>query len=188
MAYQPGNFVPLPRNGNSAAWGLPQNDACRIRHGAYAAPAYLAEAGAPGEPEDLLRHRCLVYKAPQVLRPADEWRFERGEDRRAVRVPAAVVTDDREALIAMVAGGAGIMRLGMFDPDLVTSGALVRLLPGWTCPPGPPVYALYRRASRPPARVAAFLDFVAEALVGFDPAQEVLARAQPVPAGQPSPG
>ena len=159
-----------------------------IRHGVYAAPTYLAEAGAPEDPEDLLGHRCLVYKAPQVPRPADEWRLERGVDRRAVQVSASVVTDDREALIAMVVGGAGVMRLGMFDPALISSGQLVRLLPGWTCPPGPPVYALYRGMPRLPARIAAFLDFVAEALVDFDPAQEVLVRAPSVQVGQSLPG
>lgn len=151
-----------------------------IRHGVYAAPTYLAVAGKPEEPEDLLNHRCLVYKPPQLPRPADEWQFQRGAERRAVRVPAAIVTDDREALITAVTAGAGVMRLGMFDPGLIASGTLVRLLPEWGCPPGPPVYALYRRMPRLPARIGAFLDFVAEALADFDPAQEMLLRAPPV--------
>lgn len=152
-----------------------------IRHGVYAAPAYLAERGVPEYPDDLLNHRCLVYKPPHLPRPADEWPFEREGQRRDVRVPAAIVTDSREALIAMVAGGAGIMRLGMFDPSLIASGALMRLLPDWTCPPGPPVFALYRRRPRLPTRIDAFLEFVAEALVDFDPGQTVLVRTPSVP-------
>jgi hypothetical protein len=96
-------------------------------------------------------------------------------------VPPAVVTNDRETLIAIVIGGAGIMRLGMFDPGLITAGHLVSLLPDWKCPPGPPVYGLYRRAPRVPPRIAAFLDFMAEALADFDPGQKTLVRAQPAP-------
>jgi DNA-binding transcriptional LysR family regulator len=145
-----------------------------IRHGAYAAPTYVDRAGTPEDPEDLRHHRCLVPKPPQLLRPMDDWRFERGTEQRAVRVPGAVVTDDREALIGMAVGGAGIMRLGMFHPALIASGALVHLFPGWTCPDGPPLHALYRRVPWPPARVAAFLDFVVEALAAFDPDGETL--------------
>lgn len=147
-----------------------------VRLGVYAAPSYLARAGAPEEPEDLLRHRCLVYKPPQLPHPVREWRFERGAERRAVQPPMRFVTDDREALITQVVSGVGVMRLGMFNPDLISSGRLVRLLPGWTLPPGPPLYALYRRAPRLPARVAAFLGFVAEALAEFDPREETFVR------------
>ena len=34
---------------------------------------------------DVLRHRCLVYKPPQLPHPVREWRFERGAERRARR-------------------------------------------------------------------------------------------------------
>ena len=141
-----------------------------------AAPGYLAERGEPGEPEDLLRHRCLVYKSPPLARPANEWRFARGGEVRSVTVPAAVLADDRAAVIALALGGAGIMRLGMFDPALIASGALVPLLPDWTCPDGPPLHALYRRAARLPARIPAFLDFVAECLAAFDPEERTFQR------------
>ena len=156
-----------------------------IRHGVYAAPAYLAEAGALERPEDLQKHRCIVYKPPHLQRAAGEWQFERGAERRVVRVPAVVVTDDREALITLVTKGVGIMRLGMFDPMLLASGALTRVLLDWTCPPGPPVYALYRRTTRVPARVVAFLDFIKEAFCEFDPQQETISHAQSLSDFQP---
>ena len=149
----------------------------RLRRGIYAAPTYLdAATGAPTVPEDLLRHRCLVYKSPPLARPENEWRFERGGRMRSVTVPAAVLADDRTAIIALALGGAGIMRLGMFDPALITSGALVPLLPDWTCLGGMPLHALYRRTMHLPARIPAFIDFVKECLAGFDPEQRTFER------------
>ncbi|MDO9712827.1 LysR family transcriptional regulator [Paracraurococcus lichenis] len=148
-----------------------------IRHGLYASPSYVGEAGALEHPEDLLRHRCLVYKPPHLPHLADEWQFERGSERPRVRVPSTVVTDDREGLIAMACRGDGIMRIGMFDPALISSGQLVPLLPGWRLPPGPPVYALYRRTPQLPPRISAFLGFLADAVAEFDPREETLVRS-----------
>ena len=141
----------------------------RLRFVACAAPAYLEAAGTPGGPDDLPRHACLVHKPPFAVKPWDEWIFERSGERRRVAVPAALVTDDREALLAAALAGAGIVRVGMFDPGLLASGALRRVLPDWSCPGGPTLHALYRRTAEPVPKVAAFLDFFAAALVEFDP-------------------
>jgi LysR family transcriptional regulator for bpeEF and oprC len=142
-----------------------------------AAPAYLEEWGEPAEPEDLLRHRCLVHHPPFQPKPWDDWTFERAADgaRRRIKVPAALTTDDRDGMLAAVLAGAGVMRIGMFDPSLLASGALRRVLPGWTCPGGPALFALYRRTPRPVPKVAAFIAFVAEAVAAFDPEGVTLA-------------
>lgn len=150
----------------------------QLRFGVYAAPEYLAEAGTPEEPEDLLRHRCFAHRPAAIGKAQDEWVFERRAERRTVKVEPAFATDDREALIAAVVGGAGVMRIGMFDPTLVTSGRPSRLLPSWSCPGGQSVYALYRRTPRLPGRIAAFLAFVEEALAAFD-ADEITIRHRP---------
>ncbi|HYF06757.1 MAG TPA: LysR family transcriptional regulator [Acetobacteraceae bacterium] len=142
-----------------------------------AAPAYLAERGEPREPEDLLRHRCLVHRPPFQPKPLDDWLFERAADgaRRRIKVAAALTTDDRDGMLAAVLAGAGIMRIGLFDPGLLTSGALQRVLPGWTCPGGPALYALYRRTPRAVPKVTAFLAFAAQAVADFDPEGATLA-------------
>ncbi len=57
----------------------------------------------------------------------------------------------------------------MFDPALIASGRLHKLLVDWTCPGGQTVYAMYRRTSRLAPKIAAFLAFVEEAFVAFDP-------------------
>jgi len=142
-----------------------------IRFGVYAAPDYLASAGEPTNPEDLAQHRCLVHKPPVEQKALDEWAFERAGERRVIKVPRSLVTDDREGMIDAVLAGGGLMRIGMFDPALIASGRLRKVLGDWTCVGQVPVYALYRRSSRVSPKVAAFLQFVVETLEGFDPEQ-----------------
>jgi DNA-binding transcriptional LysR family regulator len=141
----------------------------QLRFGLYAAPGYLEAAGPPADPDDLRRHRCVVHAPPNFSRPLDTWAFERGHERKVVKVSAALLTNDREALIAAVVGGAGIMRIGMFDPTLITSGHLRRLLPEWSCPGGQPIYALYRRMKPLPQKIAAFLALAEAGFAAFDP-------------------
>jgi DNA-binding transcriptional LysR family regulator len=69
------------------------------------------------------------------------------------------------------------MRVGMFDPGLLASDALRRVLPGWGCPGGPTLFALYRRTPHPAPKVAAFLAFAAAAVADFDPAGATLTLA-----------
>jgi DNA-binding transcriptional LysR family regulator len=107
-------------------------------------------------------------------KPVDEWTFERGGERKAINVVPSVVTYDREGLIEAVLAGAGVVWLGCFDPGLLSSGRLRRLLPDWHCPAGFPVYAMYRRSGRMPAKLAAVLEFVAEAFAAFDPEEVTL--------------
>jgi len=126
----------------------------------YAAPAYLEAAGEPVEPGDLVRHRCFVHMPPIAPRPLDEWEFERSGEHRLVKVPHSLVTDDREGMIDAVLAGGGVMRIGMFDPALITTGRLRKLLGEWNCLGEVPIYALYRKSSRVAPKVTAFLEFV----------------------------
>ena len=135
----------------------------------WASPDYLNEFGTPAQPEDLHRHRCLVYKAPQLTLPLRDWIFARGTERRVIGVPATLVTDDRDAMIALAAAGAGIIRAGVIRSTLLAARELIRVLPDWDCPPVLPLYALYRRTDPLPARVVAFLDHLTEAAAAFDP-------------------
>jgi hypothetical protein len=66
------------------------------------------------------------------------------------------------------------MRIGMFDPGLVTSGRLRKLQPDWSRPGGQVVYAMYRRTPRLSPKVAAFLAFAEEAFAAFDPEEVTL--------------
>src|SRR6266571_2809233 len=124
--------------------------------------------------EFLRRHRCLVHKLPFMNLPGDEWEFERNGERKLVKVPRTLMTDDREGLIAAALAGSGLMRTGMFDPALITSGRLRKVLNDWTYPNAPTLYAIYRKTARMPPKIAAFLQFVTEAFAAFDPEELTL--------------
>lgn len=147
----------------------------RIQFGVYSSPDYLERAGVPVDPGDLLRHRCLVYRYPGVGQPLNEWTFERNGERKVVTITEPVIiTDDREGLQAALLGGTGLYRGGNFDPAYIKSGRLCRVLADWTCPGGFPVYAVYRRTPRLAPKIAAFLEFAAEAFAAFDPEELTL--------------
>lgn len=139
------------------------------RLGVYAAPKYLETAGEPASPEDLLRHRCLIAQLAFFNLPRDEWEFERKGERKMVKVPRTLMTNDREGLIAAALAGGGLIRMGLFDPTLITSGRLRKVLADWTCPDAYSIYAIYRKTARVPPKIAAFLQFAVEAFAAFDP-------------------
>ncbi|HZP86161.1 MAG TPA: LysR substrate-binding domain-containing protein [Burkholderiales bacterium] len=146
----------------------------QIRHSVYASPQYLKLAGIPRTPEDLLEHSCLAMKRPDMKQPLEAWEFERGDERKVIQVAPRVVTNDRDGLVAAVLAGSGLMRVGCFDPYLISSGQLHRVLTDWTCPPGFPIFAMYRKTARTIPKVIAFLKFVEEAFAAFDPEEITL--------------
>lgn len=113
----------------------------------------------------------LFYRTTRQLSLTEEGEeiLERAGERRLVMVPRSLVTDDREGMIDAVLAGGGLTRIGMFDPALITSGRLRKVLAGWECVGGQPIYALYRCEARTAPKVVAFLEFVGECFAAFDP-------------------
>jgi len=159
------------RVGEPPESGLIARKLVALKYGVYASPNYLQLAGEPATPQDLQRHSCLIFRRPHDNKPRNEWEFERNGERTLVTVPCTILSDEREGLIAAAVAGCGVLCTGLFEPTLITSGQLRRLLSDWTCEPGVPFsyYALYRRTPRIPAKIAAFLDFVTETFAAFDP-------------------
>lgn len=146
------------------------------RSAIYASADYLRRHGVPHTPEDLSHHHCLVFHGPWMQVPLVEWQFTKGRTRRDVKVTPRLISADREGLIVAAMGGAGLIRMACFDPDLIASGRLQRVLPDWECTAGFNVYALYRRDAMASPRVQAFLEFVQEAFAAFDPEEVTLRR------------
>jgi DNA-binding transcriptional LysR family regulator len=109
--------------------------------------------------------------------PMDEWEFERNGEHKVVKVPRTLMTDDHEGLIAAALAGSGLARIAMFDPALITSGRLRKVLNDWTCQNAPSLYAIYRKTARMPPKIAAFLEFTAEAFAAFDPDELTLSHS-----------
>ena len=146
-----------------------------IRFGVYGSPDYLDRAGVPVEPGDLLRHSCLVYRYPGDGKPLNEWTFERRGERKVVTIAQpAILSDDREGLLAALLGGAGLSRSGNFDPAWIKSGRIRQVLADWTCTDVLPIYAIYRRTPRLAPKIVAFLEFAAEAFAAYDPEELTL--------------
>ena len=151
------------------------------RPGIYASPDYVRRFGAPQAPDELTGHRCLVFHGPWMQLPAEQWHFERGGEAASVQVKARVVTPDREGLIVAALAGAGIIRMACFDPALVQSQRLQRLLPEWECTDGFNVYALHRKSASLAPRIQAFLAFVRESFDAFDPEELTLRKPGRLP-------
>lgn len=129
-----------------------------------ASPAYLARNGVPKVPQDLARHRCLVY-AYQSIR--DVWRFTdaRGGE-HVVRIAGPAVSNNGRFLAALAACGMAIsMEPDLLVRDELRSGRLVELLADYR-PPAVPIHAVYPSRRHLSAKVRAFVDFIAQRFAG----------------------
>jgi LysR family transcriptional regulator, regulator for bpeEF and oprC len=96
-----------------------------------ASPAYLRAWGVPLHPNDLARHRAVIYGRPDEDSNTT-WTFVRGGERCSVDVPVSLVTRDGIGLTDGVLGGCGIAR--PFDVavgHLLAAGELKTVLEPW---------------------------------------------------------
>lgn len=125
-----------------------------------AAPDYLARAGIPKHPNDLLKHHCIV------LRENDEdvtmWRFspvQRGKP-VGIRIVPTLSSNDGEVIRDWALTGAGVIMRSEWDiADDLHAGRLVRVLEDWTLPPAN-IVALFGARHGRSARTARFLEYL----------------------------
>jgi len=125
-----------------------------------AAPAYLAHAGVPQQPSDLVAHSCLV------IRESDEtygsWHLQQGAQQQTVKVRGALSSNDGAAATAWAVDGHGILMRSYWDiAPLLAQGRLQRVLPQWSLPPAD-VYLVYPSRSDLSAKMRALSDFLAQ--------------------------
>ncbi len=128
-----------------------------------AAPAYLARAGTPRAPQDLLRHACIG------IRQGDEaygtWRLSSGRGARqrteTVKTRGNLATNDGEIAVRWALEGHGIVMRAEWDVARhLAAGRLVPVLPQWHTPEAD-LYAVVPQRLHLAPRVRAFVDFVA---------------------------
>jgi DNA-binding transcriptional LysR family regulator len=130
-----------------------------------AAPGYLARAGIPRTPEDLIGHNCLHYALVPL---SHEWRFKVGG--KAVTVPTRgnFVTSSgtvlREAVLAEL--GLAVAPRFMVARELA-AGRLVPVLDGQLVG-DLGIWALIQHRTQVPARVRLLVDFLARWFAGAD--------------------
>lgn len=125
-----------------------------------ASPAYLKQRGVPAAPDDLSGHDAILFRDPQTGRPFS-WEFLQGAARHEANMRGRITTDDPSTAIEACVAGYGLfqsLELGL-GPWL-SRGDLVHVLPEWSDEMFP-LYAYYPSRHLPPAKVRAFMDFVA---------------------------
>lgn len=127
-----------------------------------ASPDYLARHGTPQSPEDLLAHNCLNF---DFRRAEPVWPFRRDGEEFALPMRGNLEANNGETLGQLAAIGVGIARVGAFSvaPELA-DGRLVPILEHFNPDDIELVHAVFVGGANTPARVRAFVDFLAERL------------------------
>ena len=128
------------------------------------APGYFEQHGKPGVPEDLRRHRCLVYaNLPEPRR----WVCHGPEGNRIeVDVEPAMSVSSGDFLSAAAAQGLGIVMQPTFIAgEAIRRGELVPVLTDYAWPVTP-AYAVYPPTRHLSYRVREFIDHLAGYFAG----------------------
>lgn len=125
-----------------------------------ASPAYLEQHGTPKTLADLTRHRCIVHR--QNDDAYGVWRFLVAGRSEIVKVHGVLSSNDGDIVQGWALDGQGIIIRSEWDvAKYLESGRLRRLLPEFALP-GADLYAYYPSKQNLPARVRAFVNFLAE--------------------------
>lgn len=126
-----------------------------------ATPAYLARAGIPSTPADLLSHDAVIYARRGG---GDVWTFSQGTAETSVTVKGRVRASAAEAVREAVLADLGVaMVTAWMCPCEIARGELVVLLPEWELPKID-LWALFPTGRMSSAKARAFADFVEKAL------------------------
>ena len=124
-----------------------------------ASPHYLERHGTPERPEDLARHRLILYTL------ADNWnelRFRKGTETITVPVNGALNANDGQLIRSAALDGLGILAQPTYiiHEDLA-AGRLVRVLDDWDLP-RLTMNIAYPTKAFLPAKTRLFIDFLVE--------------------------
>lgn len=127
-----------------------------------ASPGYLRRHPAPQKPNDLLQHNCLTFE--RGGRRHRLWRFGQNGQWTEVRVNGDRSVDDASLARDWALAGAGVLFKSAIDVrSELAEGLLIPLLTDWDTEPYP-LHALLPSGRFVPARVRAFVDFLAQKL------------------------
>lgn len=127
-----------------------------------ASPKYLRRHGEPLSLGDLANHRCIIHDqnddAPGI------WRFTKGHQTEVIKVQGAMTSNDGDIALSWALDGHGIMIRSEWDLKKYVNARRLRiLLPEYTLDPAD-LYVYYPSRQNMPARVRAFIEFLAERL------------------------
>ena len=123
-----------------------------------ASPSYLELRGTPFTPDDLEYHQGLLYKSSlnQV-----HWQSTKANQIQRYKIQSKVVSNNGMALLEMTKAGLGISNSpSFFVKDALASGELVEILSEYKQKPLD-IYVVYPNRRHLPAKVRAFIEFLA---------------------------
>jgi DNA-binding transcriptional LysR family regulator len=127
-----------------------------------ASPDYLARHGTPRVPEDLHAHNCLNFN---FRRAEPTWPFRHEGRDFTLCVEGGIVANNGETLGQLAAAGVGVTRVGRFSVAAeIAQGRLVALLEDYNPGDVELIHAVFVGGAHLPARVRAFVDFLADRL------------------------
>jgi DNA-binding transcriptional LysR family regulator len=132
---------------------------CANQRVLVASPRYIERHGAPGHPEELSQHECIVYTG--FAKPR-EWKLIGPDGPVTVSINGRIATNNMEAVYDTSIRGLGISvgpTMSAFQPLL--SGELVRLLGDYMFEPSA-IFAVYPSARQLSTKVRAVVDFLVE--------------------------
>jgi LysR family transcriptional activator of dmlA len=129
-----------------------------------ASPAYLKQAGEPTTPQELHRHRCILHRQNDDV--YGTWRLQKGKKIALVKVRGAVSSNDGDVVMNWALEGHGIVQRSEWDAaKYLVSGRLKEVMPAYTLPDAD-LYVYYLSRRNLPAKIRAFVDFLAAQFAG----------------------
>lgn len=123
-----------------------------------ASPSYLESRGTPLTPDDLEYHQGLLYKSSlnQI-----HWQSTKVNQIQRYKIQSKVVSNNGMALLEMTKAGLGISNSpSFFVKEALASGELVEILSEYKQKPLD-IYVVYPNRRHLPAKVRAFIEFLA---------------------------
>lgn len=150
-----------------------------------AAPTYLTARGIPHTVADLATHNCIGYTLSSAV-GATRWSFGR-DGKTQIAIKGSLKSNNGDALVAAAVAGEGIIYMPTFLVNReVSDGRLVLLKLDHEPIELAGIFAAYPADRRPPAKVRAMIDFLADQF-GPIPPWDISGRYPPAKPF-PSPG
>jgi DNA-binding transcriptional LysR family regulator len=125
-------------------------------------PEYLKRRGTPAHPSELAGHDCLVLRDKDTSYGV--WHFQQGSKQFSVKVHGPLSSNDNESIVQWALRGHGLINRSDWDvAEHVRAGRLKLVLEDFAMPSGD-FYAIYPDRHNLSAKVAAFVNFLAERL------------------------
>jgi len=147
------------RSGNLPDSSLKARRLVDLRYVVFASPAYLARYGRPHQPDDLVRHQCIIH-----TRAGDAWAFRFDHDIKRIKVIGRLRTNGMLAANEAAVHGFGIANAPLWQVrKLVDLGQLELLLTRFE-PPPTSLQAVWPPTNLLDAKIRLFVDFLAARL------------------------